>query len=226
MNKNSNLYTILYASVMVIIVAFVLAFLSQVLKPMQDANVEVDRQSQVLASLNIRGLSNDEVQKKYAEVVVSDSTIEGAGQLFVCNIEGQTKYVIPMKGRGLWGGLWGYIALDADGQTVYGAYMSHESETAGLGALIAEEDFQKQFQGKQVFGDKADVQLTVVKHGKVDKNPTVAATQIDGVTGATLTSNGVANMLKEGLQPYADFLHTLQGAATSVNTDSQTSNIQ
>ena len=193
---------------MVVIVALLLVGVSMALKPIQDANVEIDRQSQVLASLNIRGLENSAVQAQYAKTVKEVKKLSETDSLFVCDVNGEQKYVIPVKGRGLWGGLWGYVAVNADGETVYGSYFSHESETAGLGALIAEQKFQDLFQGKQIFADtlKTDVALTVVKNGKVE-NP---AYQVDGITGSTLTSNGVANMLHDGLKPYVEFLKTLK----------------
>ena len=129
--------------------------------------------------------------------------------VYVCKVDNETKYLVPMTGRGLWGGLWGYMAINADLQTVYGAYFSHESETAGLGALIAEEKFQDQFKGKHLFAtdDAQNVALTVVKNGKVE--PGKENTQVDGITGATLTSNGVANMVHDGLQQYLGYFQTL-----------------
>ena len=66
-----------------------------------------------------------------------------------------------MTGRGLWGGLGGYIAVNADLRTIFGAYISHESETAGLGALIAEEKFQDQFKGKQIFAPNDSQQVAL-----------------------------------------------------------------
>ncbi len=211
MNKNSNVYTILYASVMVIIVAFLLAGVSLLLKSKQDANVEIDRQSQVLASLRMRvgaDITKEQVTDEY-EGIVTEGTLPGSDlPLYTCQLDSATtKYVVPVKGRGLWGGLWGYIAVNADGQTVYGAYMSHEGETAGLGALIAETKFQELFNDKHIFASDSTttVALTVVKSGKVEQPDY----QVDGITGATLTSNGVAAMLQEGLAPYAEFFRSL-----------------
>ncbi|MBE6268431.1 MAG: NADH:ubiquinone reductase (Na(+)-transporting) subunit C [Bacteroidales bacterium] len=231
MNTNSNSYTIIYASVMVIIVAFLLAFVSSTLKPLQDANVAIDKKSQILASLNIRGLEKSEIEPKYDAVIVGDQIIKADGTvvndgaakdeaafvvdskdinennmpLYVANVDGATKYVIPVTGRGLWGGLWGYIALNEDCKTVFGAYMSHASETAGLGALLVEPWFQERFLGKKLFKDGSnDVALTVVKAGAVKE----ADFEVDGITGATLTTNGVAAMVKDGLQKYIGFINT------------------
>lgn len=209
LNTNGNAYTIIYAAVMVIIVAFLLAGVSILLKSRQEANVEIDRQSQVLASLRLRGLEKDSVTAVYTRVV-EEGHLQGSElPLFTCHLDTATvKYVVPVKGRGLWGGLWGYVAVNADGQGVYGAYFSHESETAGLGALIAETKFQELFNDKQLFADSAStrIALTAVKNGKVE-NP---AFEVDGITGATLTTNGVADMVKDGLQPYAEFFRSLK----------------
>lgn len=237
MNTNKNSYTIIYAAVMVVIVAFLLAFVSSALKPTQDKNVALDKKKQILAALNVRGLSSaEEVENKYNECVVADMIVKADGTVvnegkdkergafevenkdisnnclpvYVCQINKETKYVVPMTGRGLWGGLWGYMAVNDDLSTVFGAYFSHESETAGLGALIADEPFQDQFKGKHIFADTAaqTVALTVVKNGKIE--PGKENWQVDGITGATLTSNGVADMVNKGLQQYLGYFNSLK----------------
>ncbi|MDE7167055.1 MAG: FMN-binding protein [Bacteroidaceae bacterium] len=201
-NTNSNVYTFVYAAVMVVIVAFLLAFVASALKPIQDANVERDTKNQILTSLNITGLSGADIDQKYKEVVTGELQEQG-GKVFVATVDGATKYVIPVKGRGLWGGLWGYISIDEDKQHVFGTYFDHESETAGLGARIKERWFQEKFNGKPIFTDDPNqVALTVVKVGQSKKE-----TEIDGVTGATLTSVGVAGMVTDGLQQYIEFLN-------------------
>ncbi|MCM1107641.1 MAG: NADH:ubiquinone reductase (Na(+)-transporting) subunit C [Clostridium sp.] len=233
-DTNSNIYTIIYAILVVIIVAFLLAFVSKALEARSQANVEIDKKSQILAALNIRDLANSDVEAKYMEVVTADEIITNAGvvvkegeskdqdgfrvenkeinndnlPLYVCNVNGEVKYVLPMTGKGLWGGIWGYVALNADKNTVYGVYFSHESETAGLGALIKETAFQKQFENKKVLNAKGtEVALTVMKPSQKDDN-VAAENRCDAVTGATLTSNGVKNMLKDCLSNYLTFLTT------------------
>ena len=126
-----------------------------------------------------------------------------AGRLhvFVANVGGETKYVFPVYGAGLWGAIWGYVALDADKDTVYGVYFSHASETPGLGAEIAADWFQAQFPGKKAMKE-GNVALTVVKNGKVAD----ATVEVDGVSGGTITSVGVADMLKNCLDDYTSFL--------------------
>ena len=229
LNTNSNSYTIIYSIIIVVLVAFLLAFVFQALKPMQDANVALDKKKQILNSLNIRDLNNEDAAAKYQEVVLADEIIDEQGNvlekgeqggenngfklnsadfkngklaLFVCKVDGQTKYVIPVYGMGLWGAINGYIAINADKSTVFGTYFDHDSETAGLGAEIKDNRaWQNQFQGKKLFAqDPNKIALAVSK--KVED----PATQVDGITGATLTSNGVTEMLQTCLGAYMNFL--------------------
>ena len=193
LNTNSNAYIIIYSAILVVVVAFLLAFVYQALKPMQDANVALDVKKQILYSLNIRNLDGAEAEAKYAEVVKEEKELDGQ-KIYECQIDGQNIRVASLKGMGLWGGISGYVAIDKEGK-VFGAYFNHESETAGLGAEIKDSQaWQEKFIGKKIFNENGEVVLSVVKN--VD-DPT---TQVDCVTGATLTSNGVDAMLKEGLK--------------------------
>ncbi len=196
LNTNSNAYIIIYSAVLVVVVAFLLAFMFKALKPLQDANVELDQKKQILYSLNIRGLDGNEAEAKYAEVVKNEGEKDGQ-KYYLCEIDGEDVLVVSLKGMGLWGGISGYIAIHGDeSPTVYGAYFNHESETAGLGAEIKDsQTWQEKFIGKKVFVDGTqDVALSVVK--KVED----PETQVDCVTGATLTSIGVNDMIKNGLK--------------------------
>ena len=196
LNTNSNAYIIIYSAILVIIVAFLLAFVYQALKPMQDANVALDIKKQILYSLNSRDLDGAEAEAKYAEVVKEEAEKDGQ-KYYLCEIDGEDVLVVSMKGMGLWGGISGYVSIHGDETpTVYGAYFNHESETAGLGAEIKDSQaWQEKFIGKKVFVDGTqDVAISIVK--KVE-DPT---TQVDVVTGATLTSNGVNDMIKAGLK--------------------------
>ena len=193
LNTNSNAYIIIYSAIMVVIVAFLLAFVYQALKPMQDANVALDVKKQILYSLNIRDLDGAEAEAKYKEVVKAEKDINGQ-KVYACQIGDQQVVVVSLKGMGLWGGISGYLAVDKDDK-VYGAYFNHESETAGLGAEIKDsQEWQEKFIGKKIFDENGRVVLSVVK--KVED----PATQVDCVTGATLTSNGVDAMLKDCLK--------------------------
>ena len=206
MKTNSNSYTIIYSVFIVVVVAFLLAFVYQVLKPAQDANVALDQKKQILCSLNIRDLDNAAAEADYNKMLVAEKKVNN-GTIYTFNVNGQTKYVFSVKGMGLWGGINGYIAVNADKSTVFGAYFNHESETAGLGAEIKDSrKWQEQFQGKKLFSD--DVRKAIAL--SVKKKVTNPNTQVDAVTGATLTSDGVAEMMadsKNGLGQYIDFLN-------------------
>ena len=221
MNTNKNSYTFIYASVMVIIVAFLLAFVSSVLKPIQQKNVELDKKKQVLAALNI---FEKDAEAAYATYVKADQLLATDGSvaaenggfavenaavnaenlpLYVCEVEGETKYVLPLYGAGLWGPIWGYVALNADKETIYGVYFSHAGETPGLGAEITNRDkFQVPFIGKKAVNADNEVVISVVKNGKV-QNP---ETEVDGISGGTITSQGVDAMLKSSIGLYKAFL--------------------
>ena len=222
MKTNSNSYTIIYAAVMVIIVAFMLAFVSSSLRDRQNRNVEFDTKKQILSALNVRNV--EDVENIYKKYVKQDMLMQADGTLtenqdgfstayekevktnkrfhvFVAEKDGDTKYVFPVYGTGLWGAIWGYVALNSDKNTVYGVYFSHASETPGLGAEIATEHFQTLFSGKKAV-DNGQIVLGVVKNGKVE-NPEC---QVDGISGGTITSDGVNLMLKNCLSNYKNFL--------------------
>ena len=193
LNTNSNAYIIIYSAILVVIVAFLLAFVYQALKPMQDANVALDVKKQILYSLNIRDLDGAEAEAKYADVVKNETEKNGQ-KLYECQIDGKNIVVASLKGMGLWGGISGYLAVDKDDK-VYGAYFNHESETAGLGAEIKDsQEWQEKFIGKKIFDADGNVVLSVVKKVETPES------QVDCVTGATLTSNGVDAMIKECLK--------------------------
>lgn len=224
-NTNSNVYTIVYASVMVIIAAFLLAFVASVLKSPQEANIANDKRGQILSSLNIRNVND--VTDEYNKVILHDLILDANGQvikedggfqveskditaknpadkklpLYVAKVNNDTIYVVPLYGRGLWGGISGYLALKKDFDTVFGSYFTHESETAGLGARIVEEEFQEKFIGKKAFSDSTFQKVALVLSKKIE-NP---EHEVDAITGATLTSNGVSEMFQTSLLPYQKF---------------------
>ena len=233
LDTNSDIYAIIYSAVVVVIVAFLLAGVSSMLKPKQDANIALDKKKQILASLNEKNLLD--AAATYDELIVADPIINVAGEevakeggfevknedvnddnlpLYIANIDGATKYIVPMTGNGLWGGIWGYIALNDDCNTIYGVYFSHASETPGLGAEIAADKFQNQFTKdkdnnpvvKKVYGENGEVALSVEK-GKGKAAPEF---HIDAVSGATLTCNGVDDMFKRKLAPYYNYLNKVK----------------
>lgn len=219
MNTNSNAYTVIYASVMVVIVAFLLAFVSSFLKPIQNKNIELDKMKQILSALNI-GIKDQDAEVLYKEYIKKDMILDTSGKViaetggfvigesedefvvFVADVDGQTKYIIPLYGSGLWGAIWGYIALNEDKNTVYGTYFSHAGETPGLGAEISTPLFQTPFQGKHIMKDGRLVSIAVVKPGQVASGQDY----VDGISGGTITSVAVQEMLKTCLNRYTNFL--------------------
>ena len=218
LDTNSDVYAIIYSAVVVVIVAFLLAGVSSLLKPIQDDNIRLDKKKQILASLNIKNVVD--AAAEYDNVIKSDPIVDVSGNvvnenggfevandavedsnlpLYIAEVDGERKYIIPMTGNGLWGGIWGYLALNDDCNTVYGVYFSHAGETPGLGAEIASDKFQSRFPGKQVIND-GEVVLSVVKKVQND------AVEVNAVSGATITCNGVDDMLKRKLAPYSTYL--------------------
>ncbi len=237
MNTNSNSYTLIYATVMVVIVALTLAFVSGALKDTQNKNVKVDKKKQILSSLLIDTKDQD-AEALYTKYITTALTINSNAEIisdnkdeafdidvnkelakkleerklpiYVANVDGKVKYIIPLRGTGLWGPIWGYIALNEDKSTIFGANFSHASETPGLGAEISLPAFQSEFIGKSILNDKNEfVSIAVMKAGQTtDKQD-----QIDGISGGTITSKGVEKMLLNCIGQYEKYLKTIDGGA-------------
>jgi len=238
MNKNSNTYQILYAAVMVLLVGTVLAFIYMALKPKQNENIANDTRKQILSALHLAAPSDAQIEETYKKYIIQDLLVDADGNVvdsaqnvafdvdmkknvklaerqlpvMKCRLDdGSVKYVLPVYGAGLWGPIWGYIAVNDDGNTIYGANFSHEGETPGLGARIAEQPFQDEFVDKHLFVDGEFKSVAVLKKGQRATN---GAEQIDALTGATITSRGVSDMMADCLAPYEGFLKKLQAPAT------------
>ena len=233
MNKQSNSYTILYIIVLVLVVGSALALTAMALKPRQQENADADKKRQILASVHgvaeaseiastfdkyvtdqfIVNEKGERIGDNAFAVNVANQSKESAAErqlpVYVCTMpgDGATKYILPVYGAGLWGPIWGYVALDADGSTVFGAYFAHQGETPGLGAEIEKPAFSDQFEGKQMFKDGRFLPVTVVKAGQ---KPLGDEDYVDAVSGGTITSKGVAAMLSDCLSPYKNFLETLR----------------
>lgn len=234
MNKQGNLYTIIYIVVLVVVVGAALAFTSISLKDRQQANIQADKMTQILASVRITPAPGDVIAdyNRYITdtycVDMQGNKVEGATPAFdvdvaeqsketlekrllpvyVCTLaDGSTKYILPMYGAGLWGPIWGYISVDSDGSTVYGTYFAHQGETPGLGAEIEKPHFREQFDGKHLIKDGSFMPISVVKHGLA---PQGNEDYVDGISGGTITSKGVGAMIDNCLSPYSSFLENLQ----------------
>lgn len=253
MNRESNPYTIVYASVMVIIVAVALAFTSQALKSKQKDNIRIDKMQQVLRSVHLTPKAT-EATAKYSEVIRQELLVDASGQVvetfegttianneafamntanaffearqgnreqvlpvYIATVDGQTKYIFPIEGRGLWNRIWGYIALNDDLKTVYGADFSHAGETPGLGAEIATKHFSEQFVGKSFFRNGAYTGIAVVKAGKSDNE----RDYVDGISGGTLTSNGVDEMLGECMAFFVPYMERVATNSTVSENEQQ-----
>lgn len=230
-NKQSNVYTIVYITVMVIVVGAALALTAMSLKDKQTENAQADKMKQILMSVRIasdRASVVDDYHRYITSTLVVNEqgdTIEGADAfalnvaveakkpaaerelpVYVCTLpDAGVKYIIPLAGMGLWGPIWGYVSLDDDCTTVYGAFFDHQGETPGLGAEITKPAFTDQFRGKQMFKDDQFVPVTVVKKEQV---PQGNQDYVDGISGGTITSKGVAAMLDDCLSPYKAFLES------------------
>lgn len=232
MNREKSGYTMIYAAVMVIIVALGLAFTHQTLIERQTANVNIDKMQQLLRSLNIDATAA-EAQQRYGELVKnaylinSDGTkVEGSEgttpndpafsttpgdeearglPVYEAEIDGSVKYIIPMRGAGLWGPIWGYLAVESNGSTIYGAEFGHQGETPGLGAEIVMLSFREQFIGKEIIKEGAFKSVAVVKPGQSVSD----RDYVDGISGGTITSKGVDAMLLNSVGEYERFLMNL-----------------
>ena len=235
MNRENSGYTIIYAAVMVIIVALGLSFTHQVLNEKQTANVHIDKMQQILRSLNI-DVSAAEAQAQYNALVKNAYLIDSEGNkiegtegttpadpafstevgdenaaglpVFEAEVQGKKVYIIPMSGTGLWGPIWGYLAVEGDGSTIYGAEFGHQGETPGLGAEIVTPRFRNQFAGKELIKEDQFRSVAVVKTGRTDPN----RDYVDGISGGTITSQGVDKMLLNSVGAYKNFLMNLHTA--------------
>ena len=127
--------------------------------------------------------------------------------MFIINDNGRQVNVVPLQGAGLWGPIWGYLGLSSDYQTVVGAVFDHKSETPGLGAEITTEKFQRQFPGKVIFQDGQFVSINVQKSGIAVLPEDVQRHSVDAISGGTITSHGVNDMIKNVLESYLPYIN-------------------
>ena len=233
MNKQSNTYTIIYITALVAIVGAALAFTAMSLKSRQQDNANADKMRQILASVHITP-QNTDVTALYDKYITNSFIVNSDGKkvtgnafdvdvatqsktaadkrllpVYVCTTDhGDTKNIMPVYGAGLWGPIWGYIAVNADGRNIFGAYFAHQGETPGLGAEIEKPWFRKEFDGKTLWNGDDFCPVSVVKAGKIP--PGQSDHCVDGVSGGTITSKGVSSMLADCLTPYNRFLRSLQ----------------
>ncbi len=225
----SNKYIIIYSTILVVVVATLLTLVAIGLKPKQDYNRRLEKMRNILASVHIE-TTTENAQKYFNKYITEQLVINYKNVIqenvnafevdvqkqsktkqedrllpvFVYKSEnGDKKYILPMYGKGLWGPMWGYISLNEDKNTMYGAFFDHKAETPGLGAEISTVEFQKQFINKKLFDEQGNfVSVKTVKGGASDND----LHGVDGITGGTITCNGLNKMLWDELKLYEVFL--------------------
>ena len=222
MNRESNGYTFLFATVMVVLVASALAFAATALKPNQEANVKKEKMQYILKSFGV-AVERDASEEAYKKHIISELVFDAEGNeigkdaftldiakekgkfpIFNAEKEGKKFYVIPVRGMGLWDAIWAYVSVD-ENLNVDGIVFDHKSETPGLGGEITQDYFQNSFIGESILDANGNLQgLRVVKGytGGKDK----ADGEVDAISGATITGDGVSEMLVRGLKPYEKYL--------------------
>ena len=227
MNKESNLYTIIYSAVIVIVASVMLAYSAELLNPLLAKNVEIDKIRHLLSSINIAS-KHSNAEQLYEKYIVDSYLVNSQGKkvagnaletelttelkkppsersypVFEALINGNKKYILSMRGAGLYGPIWGFISLDDDKNTVFGASFDHAGETPGLGAEISSHKFGMEFIGKKFFNaENKFTSIAVVKQG----HPAHGQDYVDGISGGTITSQGVNDMLKSSIGVYEMFL--------------------
>ena len=231
-DKNSNSYTFGFAILMVIVVGSLLAVASQGLKTRQEKNATDKKMMSILSAINIDDVTRENAQEKYDEYVIDSKIISGKDlssdafnvdikkefrdknisvsdrnyPLYICEKDGDKYYIIPVVGTGLWGPIWGFVALESDFKTIYGANFDHKAETPGLGAEIKYASYSDQYTGETISDTTGSFQpIIVVKDG----SGSGINSKVDGITGGTITSKGVEEMTTRTLEVYAKYFESL-----------------
>ena len=231
--RSSNNYVLTFAVIITVVAAVLLAGAATLLKPMQDANRKKEKQENILS---VVGKTGENDYKQFDQLITSlvidenGDVVEGVKAfdidlamdkrikskdvnhklqypLYVFEENGKKTYILQLAGVGLWGPIWGYLALDEDGNTIKQAVFDHKGETPGLGAEINTDAFESQFQNKLILNENNEfVSVQVTKGAKAEGE----MHQVDAISGGTITSNGVSNMLKEDIQFYLTYLNKSQ----------------
>ncbi len=227
----TNRYIFLYASAMVVIVALVLSSAATLLRPLQERNMRIEKMQNILSAIDIPAPRAD-AEELFNRYITTTKIVNHRGEelegdafevelqdenrkdledrqlpVFIAEVEGETMYILPIRGGGLWGPIWGYIGLRSDLATVVGANFDHASETPGLGAEIADRPFQEQFPGKRIFDEDGNFRPIRVVKGRAPAGDLHA---VDGISGGTITSNGVTDMLRNGLEVYKSYFEKIK----------------
>ena len=230
MDVNKNSYTFGFAAVMVVVVAALLSVAAISLKPFQSRNILLEKKQNILSSVGIN-IDREEADIQYSIFVKEELVLNYKGEevdgvafdvdlqkelkkdknlqslpLFISEVDGKKQYIIPLRGKGLWGPIWGFISLEDDLNTVFGAVFDHKSETPGLGAEINQPFFEDPFSGKSIFDGEELKSIKVIKGGAGEDN----MYGVDGISGGTITSDGVTDMLLERLTMYLPYFNKIK----------------
>jgi len=233
MNRDSNAYTFGFAAAMVVVVASVLSFTASSLKDLQQEHVRKEKMQNIHATIGIE-TDRDGAKVIFTEHIVSqlalrnDGTVDEAVDpfsgiklalelkkdpseqrfpLYLASVDDASYYIIPLRGSGLWDAIWGYIALESDRNTIKGAVFDHKAETAGLGAEITQQWFMNRFVGEKVFDNNGKlVGISVSKTNNDPKHLDKDDHEVDAISGATITGDGVSDMIMERLTHYQSYL--------------------
>ena len=235
MNTDSNKHTYLFAAIMVITIAFVLSFTSESLKELKADNIKKEKMQNILFAAGIN-VSRDESEELYTQYIIEELSLTNNGDidnsvsafninlaleikkdinnqrfpLYVANIDDNRYYIIPLRGNGLWNAIWGYMALKEDVNTIKGVSFGHQAETAGLGAEITEDWFTNSFVDEKILNDNGDfVGVYVTKTNNDPDNTDKNDNEVDAISGATITGDGVADMIKERLENYLPYFNNI-----------------
>ncbi|MDB9775806.1 NADH:ubiquinone reductase (Na(+)-transporting) subunit C [Vicingaceae bacterium] len=239
MDVNKNSYIFGFSALLVIVVAAVLSFAAESLKPMQTENVRIEKMQNILTSVGISA-TPAEAGELFDQYIIDQKLLSNKGAvvdkdgltafdidavkqykdknlspeekfypLFTFQNEEGKKYIVPMAGKGLWGPIWGYVAFAEDMNTIVGSTFDHKSETPGLGAEIKEDFFTQKFIGKTIFEGNEFVSVEIVKGGQPWDSPH----KVDGISGGTITSVGVGEMMERTLGVYVPYFKNTSKAS-------------
>jgi len=230
----SNSYTLIFTSVITIFMGFLLSVAATSLKPLQEINIEIDMKKNILGALGLKPESSskwtiEEVQSVYKKNIVGlvlDKNGEKTNKnpkeidteknmdffpIYLHQVGQEIKgYVIPISGKGLWSTLYGYFAIEPDCETVKGITFYKHAETPGLGGEVEKPWFQENFKGKRFLDKNKNLVGIQVLKGSVDESSKEAYRQVDGISGATITSKGLEKFLKEDLAKYEPYFKTIR----------------
>ena len=206
MKKFSNTYIFIYITALVVVIAVVLTLVSTGLKPRRDLNRQAEKCQQIL-----RAAGHDIDRSKAVDAfsnLAEPLTDDGQQYRVIC-ADGSTGIALRLDGKGLWGPIWGYAVVSEDGQTLKGVSFDHKSETPGLGAKITEEAFLKSFEGKKLYDKDGNfMSVRVLKPGT--SSEIAEENRVDAISGATITSRGVDEMMQSSIHNSQFTIHNSQ----------------